>query len=72
MRHTGERADASAERETMLDLVQDRVLLFRLVNTCFAWLIITLSFYGLSLASVSLAGDPYLNFFLVFLAEIPG
>jgi len=62
----------SAEKETMLDLLKDSVLVWRLLNLCSTWLIIILGYYGLSLSSVSLSGDPYLNFFLVSLVEIPG
>jgi hypothetical protein len=62
----------SVEKETMLDLLKDSVLVWRLLNLCSTWLIIILGYYGLSLSSVSLSGDPYLNFFLVSLVEIPG
>ncbi len=33
---------------------------------------VTFTYYGLSLNATSLAGDPYLNFFLVSLIEAPG
>ena len=56
----------------MLDLMKDRTLFWRLANQCFTWLVIVLGYYGLSLTAVSLSGDPYLNFFLVSLVELPG
>ena len=56
----------------MLDLMKDRSLFWRLANQCFTWLVIVLGYYGLSLTAVSLSGDPYLNFFLVSLVELPG
>ena len=57
----------------MLDLLKDSVLCWRLLNLCITWLVIVLGYYGLSLSSVSLSNaDPYLNFFLVSLVEIPG
>jgi hypothetical protein len=52
--------------------LKDRVLLFRQLNLCASWLIVILGYYGLSLTSVSLSGDPYLNFFLSSLVEVPG
>ena len=62
----------TGEKETMLDLMKDSVLFPRLINMCFTWLVIVLGYYGLSLTSVSLSGDPYVNFFLVSLVELPG
>ncbi|EDS45427.1 organic cation transporter [Culex quinquefasciatus] len=47
-------------------------LLLRVVNCSFCWLTNTLVYYGLSLNSVTLAGDKYLNFILVALIELPG
>jgi hypothetical protein len=62
----------AGEKETMFDLMKDSVLFPRLINMCFTWLVIVLGYYGLSLTSVSLSGDPYVNFFLVSLVELPG
>ena len=42
-------------------------LLLRSLNLCFAWAVITMSYYGLSMNSASLAGSPYINFLLVSL-----
>ena len=64
--------EESAERETYLDMIKEWKLLFRLLNLSYTWLVINLAYYGLSLTSVNLSGDPYLNFFLVSLVEIPG
>lgn len=47
--------------ETLLDVFKSRTLLLRALNLYFAWLVISMSFYGLSLNSRSLAGDPYLK-----------
>ena len=47
-------------------------MVLRALNLFFAWTVVSMSFYGLSLNSHSLAGDPYLNFLLVSLVEIPG
>ena len=37
----------------------------------FQWFSVTMVYYGLLFASTSLSGDPYLNFSLVVLAELP-
>ena len=63
---------SSSDQETMLDLLKDWTLFWQLMNQCFTWIVIVLGYYGLSLTSVSLSGDPYLNFFLVSLVELPG
>ena len=55
-----------------MDMIKEWKLLFRLLNLSYTWLVINLAYYGLSLTSVNLSGDPYLNFFLVSLVEIPG
>ena len=44
-------------------------LLLRTLNLCFAWAVITMAYYGLSMNSASLAGSPYINFLLVSLVE---
>jgi OCT family organic cation transporter-like MFS transporter 4/5 len=64
--------DKSGHHETMLDLLKDWTLFWRLMNMCQTWLVIVFGYYGLSLTSVILSGDPYMNFFLVSLAELPG
>ena len=35
------------------------------------WFSVTMVYYGLLFASTSLSGDPYVNFTLVVLAELP-
>jgi hypothetical protein len=64
--------EASGNPETILDLLKDSALFWMLANQCLTWIVIVLGYYGLSLTSVSLSGDPYLNFFLVSLVELPG
>ena len=36
------------------------------------WFSVTMCYYGLGFASTSLSGNPYSNFFLSVLIEIPG
>jgi hypothetical protein len=69
---TTDKASEISKNESMLDLLKDWTLFWQLINQCFTWLVIVLGYYGLSLTSVSLSGDPYLNFFLVSLVELPG
>uniref|UniRef100_A0A182QUL1 Major facilitator superfamily (MFS) profile domain-containing protein n=1 Tax=Anopheles farauti TaxID=69004 RepID=A0A182QUL1_9DIPT len=47
-------------------------LVLRVINCSFCWLTNTMVYFGLSLNSVSLSGDKYLNFILVSLIELPG
>src|SRR6202012_5898406 len=51
---------------------KSRILLIRLANCCLCWITNAFVYYGLSLNSVTLAGDKYINFILVCTAEIPG
>lgn len=44
----------------------------RTVNMCFQWFSVTMCYYGLTNASTSLSADPFGNFMLSVLIEIPG
>lgn len=62
------------ERHTttgIANLVKSKILLFRFVLCSFCWITCTFLFYGISLNSVSLAGNSYLDFTLTSLVEIP-
>ena len=59
-------------KESILDVVKTKILAFRFFNMCFCWLTVTMVYYGLSLNATNLAGNPYTNFLLVALVEIPG
>lgn len=52
-------------------LFKSKILLFRFVLCSFCWITCTFLFYGISLNSVSLAGNPYLDFTLTSMVEIP-
>lgn len=56
----------------MIDLVKSPVLLRRLVVTYINWTVINLCYYGLTMNSVNLSGDVFLNTFLGVLVEAPG
>ena len=62
----------SQSTESFFSIFRSKRLTLRAVNQFYAWFVVAMSFYGLSLNSHSLAGDPYLNFFLTALVEIPG
>uniref|UniRef100_A0A182FS48 Major facilitator superfamily (MFS) profile domain-containing protein n=1 Tax=Anopheles albimanus TaxID=7167 RepID=A0A182FS48_ANOAL len=48
-----------------------RRLMLRIVNCSFCWFTNAMVYYGLTLNSVTLAGDKYANFILITLAAIP-
>lgn len=56
----------------LLQVFQSRVLLLRLFVCCCCSMVNMFVFYGLSLNSVTVAGNKYLNFILVSLIELPG
>ena len=60
----------TSSSEEVLDWVRHPRLLLCSLNLCFAWAVITMSYYGLSMNSASLAGSPYINFLLVSLVSM--
>lgn len=60
------------KRYAIIEVFKSRILLIRLANCCLCWITNAFVYYGLSLNSVTLAGDKYMNFILVCTAEIPG
>ncbi|XP_038222177.1 solute carrier family 22 member 21-like [Zerene cesonia] len=52
-------------------VVKSRTMLFRLILYCYLWITCSFGYYGLSINSVSLAGNKYLNFMLVAFIEMP-
>ncbi|KAK9874715.1 hypothetical protein WA026_005533 [Henosepilachna vigintioctopunctata] len=61
------------ENETLsfMDMIKSVKLFLRLVNCGFLWMACSLLFYGITLNSVTLAGNSYLDFILISLTEIP-
>ncbi|XP_055594289.1 solute carrier family 22 member 3 [Uranotaenia lowii] len=70
------KTESTSDNEGFFTLLTDAFrnpkLLLRVVNCSFCWLTNVLVYFGLSLNSVTLAGDKYLNFILVSLIELPG
>merc|ERR550539_1577935 len=64
--------EPAEKKMTVLDLFRPWTIGVRTLNMCFQWFSVTMCYYGLAFASTSLSGDPYSNFFLSVLVEIPG
>ncbi|KYN19974.1 Solute carrier family 22 member 5, partial [Trachymyrmex cornetzi] len=61
----------SDERKPIVQVLHSSVVLIRLLVCSFCWLANAFIYYGMSLNSVSLAGDKYINFVLIAVVEIP-
>lgn len=55
----------------LLQVVRSSIIRKRLLCCSFLWITCTFVYYGLSINSVSLAGNKYVNFMLVAFIEIP-
>ncbi|XP_059083500.1 solute carrier family 22 member 1-like [Tigriopus californicus] len=60
------------EKVSLWEVLNHRPLLLRTLVMMVNWFSVTMSFYGIIFTLTSLAGDPYLNFFLGILTELPG
>ncbi|CAG5054644.1 unnamed protein product [Parnassius apollo] len=56
----------------MLQVLKSKVLMTRMCICSFWWITVTFIYYGLSINSVSLAGNSYVNYILTSVIEIPG
>ncbi|KAK9498871.1 hypothetical protein O3M35_003426 [Rhynocoris fuscipes] len=54
------------------EIITSKIMVIRTSICSFSWMTNAFVFYGLSLSSVSVAGNKYFNFILVSLAELPG
>ncbi|XP_076443357.1 organic cation transporter protein-like [Babylonia areolata] len=80
-RQEGEEPEPEQEREPeatmrvrsegILDIIKDPDMRFLTLIMLYIWMTNSLTYYGITLLSSSLAGNPYLNFFLGGLIEIP-
>lgn len=55
-----------------LQVMRSKTLVSRLCICSFWWITLTFVYYGLSINSVSLVGNSYVNYILTSLVEIPG
>lgn len=60
------------KKSLIIQVLYSKTIMMRLVICSFWWITLTFVYYGLSINSVSLAGNPYVNFILTSLVEIPG
>lgn len=58
-------------QSTFLQVIKSSIIRKRVLVCSFLWITCTFVYYGLSINSVSLAGNKYVNFMLVGFVEIP-
>ncbi|XP_050677881.1 organic cation transporter protein-like [Leptidea sinapis] len=64
---------AEGKKESVFwQVIKSKVLVSRLFICSFWWITVTFIYYGLSINSVSLGGNRYVNYILTALVEIPG
>lgn len=61
-----------SEQSLVLQVLKSKVIMSRVCICSFWWMTVTFTYYGLSINSVSLAGNKYVNYILTSLVEIPG
>ncbi|KAK4883422.1 hypothetical protein RN001_006741 [Aquatica leii] len=64
--------DTAEKNYPITDLFKSRILILRFINCCFCWITCVFVFYGLTINSVALSTNSYLDFILTSLVEIPG
>jgi len=57
--------------DSFADVFKSPVLLTRMLNCSFAWICCTFVYYGLTMHSVGISGNMYINYIAVALIEIP-
>lgn len=60
-----------ASENTFIIIMQSMPLFKRLIQCCFCWFSTALVYYGLSILSVNLHGNKFINFIMFSLAEYP-
>ncbi|XP_036364175.1 organic cation transporter protein isoform X2 [Octopus sinensis] len=61
----------SQKNYTFIDLFRTPRLAITTVNVCFSWLVASMLYYGVTLHSVDMAGNRYVNFLLLAFVEFP-
>ncbi|XP_031439089.1 solute carrier family 22 member 4-like [Clupea harengus] len=59
------------KRYNMLDILRSRQAMALILVCSILWMVITMSYFGLLFNTTNLHGDPYFNFFLSAIVEIP-
>lgn len=60
------------QQSLFMQVLKSKTLVSRVFICSFWWITLTFIYYGLSINSVSLAGNSYVNYILTSLVEIPG
>lgn len=63
--------DQTKTENCLSDIFKKQIFLMRFIICAFAWMVNAFVAYGISLTSVSLAGDIYINFVVIAIAGIP-
>lgn len=63
--------EEQVQKEPATNIFKSTTLILRFINCCICWITCTFLFYGLTLNSVALAGNSYIDFILTSLVEIP-
>ncbi|XP_035458981.1 organic cation transporter protein isoform X3 [Spodoptera frugiperda] len=59
-------------KHLMRQVLKSRTMMFRISVVSFWWVSVTMIYYGLSINSVSLMGNKYINYMMTAFVEIPG
>ncbi|KAM9311587.1 organic cation/carnitine transporter 2-like [Gastrophryne carolinensis] len=59
------------KRHTFVDLIKTQKIRIITILTIFFWLIVSIGYFGISLNTPNLHGDPFLNCFLLAAIEVP-
>ncbi|WAR08499.1 ORCT-like protein [Mya arenaria] len=62
----------SSNQGNMWHVLRSPVLLRRWLILCFTWMVVSMTYYGVTMNAGNIGGNFYLNFFLMGLVEIPG
>ncbi|KOB66937.1 Organic cation transporter [Operophtera brumata] len=65
-------SEVPKKQSLFIQVIRSKTLVSRLCICSFWWITLTFIYYGLSINSVSLAGNSYVNYILTSLVEIPG
>lgn len=62
---------STKQSETFVEVLRSRILAIRLFVNMFSWFLIQFVYFGMTIQSVSLAGNKYVNFIVVCGVELP-
>ncbi|CAH0399952.1 unnamed protein product [Chilo suppressalis] len=62
--------EETVKSNAWLQLLRSKVLIFRFLTCCWCWIAVAFVYYGLTINSVALSGDKYVNFALNMAMEV--